>query len=96
MSKEKPIPSTVKFSPDLQKKIDEAANLTGLPKQEIIRLCTAIGLEDLRKLNWDIAGALSQAAESKRQGNAPLLKVAETPDKEPMPKQVPVKYPKGR
>lgn len=86
----------IRIDAALLRKIEEAARLTGLPKQEIIRLCTAIGIEDLRKLNWDIAGTISKAAESQVQGNAPLLKVAETPDKEPMPKQVPVKYPKGR
>ena len=78
MKGEKPIPSTVKFSLTLQKKIDEAAEKTGLPKQEVIRLCTAIGLEDLRRLDWDIAGALSRAADCQLSGNAPRLKVAPT------------------
>jgi hypothetical protein len=62
MSKEKAIPSTVKFSPELQLKVDEAAKKTGLPKQEIIRLCTAIGIEDLRKVGWDLARLVSDAA----------------------------------
>lgn len=64
--KEKNIPSTIKFSPELQGKIAEAAKKTGLPKQEIIRLCTAIGIEDLRKVNWNLAKVISDAAESKK------------------------------
>ena len=63
MKEKKSIPSTVKFSLQLQEKIDEAANKTGLPKQEIIRLCAAMGLEDLRKLDWDIPRALSDASD---------------------------------
>jgi hypothetical protein len=62
--KEKPIPSTIKFSPELQEKIAEAAKITGLPKQELIRLCTAIGIEDLRRINYDIAGAIVDKAKA--------------------------------
>ena len=54
--KEKPIPSTIKFSPELQEKIAEAAKITGLP--------TAIGIEDLRRINYDIAGAIVDKAKA--------------------------------
>lgn len=63
--KEKPIPSTIKFSLEIQEKITEASKKTGLPKQEIIRLCTAIGIEDLRKVGWDLAKVISDAAEKR-------------------------------
>jgi adenylyl- and sulfurtransferase ThiI len=75
--KDKPIPSTIKFSPELQEKIAEAARITGLPKQEIIRLCTAIGIEDLRRINYDIAGAIVDKAKPIKQDPVSYLKVAE-------------------
>ena len=74
--KEKPIPSTIKFSPELQEKIAEAAKITGLPKQEIIRLCTAIGIEDLRRIDYDIAGAIVDKAKPVP-SQVSYLKVAE-------------------
>ena len=46
----------------LQEKIAEASRRTGLAQADIIRLCTAIGIEDLRRLNWDLAGTVSRAA----------------------------------
>ncbi len=60
------IPSSVKFSKDVNAKITEAAKRTGLSKQNIIRICTAMGIEDLRRLGWDIPGHLSAAAEQTR------------------------------
>lgn len=94
--KEKPIPSTIKFSPELQDKIAEASKRTGLPKQEIIRLCTAIGLEDLRRCNFDIASAIVDQAKGKASAFIPMM-VAEESGEMPIPsgKAVPVKYPAG-
>lgn len=65
MAKSKPTPSTVKFSSELQEQIAEAAQKTNLPKQEVIRLCTAIGIESLRKIKWDISKIISEAADLK-------------------------------
>ncbi|MGJ8644895.1 MAG: hypothetical protein ACSHX9_15925 [Luteolibacter sp.] len=62
MGKEKSFPSTVKFSPELQKKIAIAAEKMELPKQEVIRLSAAIGLEKLRRINYDLAAAVVEKA----------------------------------
>ena len=89
--KEKPIPSTIKFSPELQEKIAEASQRTGLPKQEIIRLCTAIGIEDLRRCNFDIASAIVDQAKGKAPAFIPMM-AAEESGEIPIPsgKAVPV------
>lgn len=65
MSKEQSKSVPVRMDAELQSKITEAAKKTGLPKQEIIRLCTAIGIEDLRKVGWDLAKLVSDAAEKR-------------------------------
>ena len=75
MKTNKPMPSTVKFSPELQKKIDEAAEKTGWPKQEVIRICVAMGLEDLRRIDWDIVGNLCDAAAPARNIVPPISSV---------------------
>jgi hypothetical protein len=91
MKKDKPIKRsddnttlTISLAKSLKARIEEAATAD----KRKVSPWIAIQLEELLD---DM-----EANQSKRQGNAPLLKVAETPDKEPMPKQVPVKYPKGR
>ena len=94
--KEKHIPSTIKFSPELQEKIAEASKRTGLPKQEIIRLCTAIGIEDLRRCNFDIASAIVDQAKGKAPAFIPTM-VAEEADTLPRPEQKSgITYPKGK
>lgn len=76
MSKDKPLPTTIKFSPKLQAKVEEAGRRMGLPKQEIIRLCTAIGLEDLRRINFDLASAVVDKAKPSETSHS-HLRVAE-------------------
>jgi len=71
-------PSTVKFPQSTLDKIDLAAEITGLPKQEIIRLCTAIGLEDLRRIDYDLAGTVVDMVRGPvKKREASGLKVAE-------------------
>lgn len=68
MSDEKPNKThvvPVRMSPKLLEKIDEAARRTGLAKADVIRICLAIGCEDLRKVGFDIARVISEAAEGK-------------------------------
>ncbi|MCW1922684.1 S24 family peptidase [Luteolibacter arcticus] len=52
----------MKFPQSTMDKLDLAAELTGLPKQELIRFCTAIGLEDLKKVGFDLAKLVSDTA----------------------------------
>lgn len=56
----KPVP--IRIEPELDAKIEEAARLTGMSKAEVMRLAMRIGFEDLRRINYDIAGAVLDAA----------------------------------
>lgn len=78
MSEKPPPPTTVKFPPETVAKINQASKLTGLPKQEIIRLATAIGLEDLRKVGFNLARVVSDAAEKQSEPST-HLHVADEP-----------------
>ncbi len=77
------------MDPDLLEHVKLAAERTGLAQADILRLCLAIGLEDLRKLDYKIPSVLSEAAarrppSSTRYDATPFskdLKVAE-PDPE--------------
>jgi predicted DNA-binding protein len=56
----KPVP--IRIEPELDAKIEEAARLTGMSKADVMRLAMRIGFEDLRRINYDIAGAVLDAA----------------------------------
>lgn len=80
MSEQSPKKATIPVRVDdaLQKKIAEASKMTGLAQADIIRLCTAMGIEDLRRVDWDLAGTLSQAANPPAQSSLRALpKVAD-------------------
>jgi metal-responsive CopG/Arc/MetJ family transcriptional regulator len=56
------MPVPINMPRALLDKIEEAAALTGLSRQDVIRLAVRIGLEDLRRCNFDIAGAIVDKA----------------------------------
>jgi hypothetical protein len=62
MATDKPTPVSIRLDDRLMEKIKEATERTGLSQQDIMRLTLAIGIEDLKRLNWDLAGTLSRAA----------------------------------
>lgn len=62
MAKDKTTPVPLRIEPELDAKIEEAARLTGLSKADVMRLAMRIGFEDLRTINYDIAGAVVTAA----------------------------------
>jgi hypothetical protein len=72
MAKKTTIPSTVKFPPEILEKLKEASELTGLPAQEIIRLCASIGLVHLEKINFKIASAIYHAPVAKPSASDPV------------------------
>jgi len=89
MKKDKPIKRsdenttlTVSLAKTLKARIEEAA----AADRRKVSPWIAIQLEELLDR--------MEETQSQSKGNAPLLKVAETPDKGPMLKQLPVKYPK--
>jgi DNA-binding MurR/RpiR family transcriptional regulator len=62
MAKDKTTPVPIRIEPELDAKIEEAARLTGLSKADVMRLAMRIGFEDLRKIDYDLAGIISAAA----------------------------------
>lgn len=58
----KTIITQLRFEPALLEKITEAANKTGLSKADIMRLSMEIGLEDLRRLDFDLPSLISASA----------------------------------
>ena len=58
----KTVITQLRFEPALLEKITEAAQLTGLSKADIMRLAMETGLEDLRRLNFNLPALISQTA----------------------------------
>jgi hypothetical protein len=58
-------PVAVRFDKGQIVKIETAAKLTGLAKQDIIRLCLSIGLEKLARINYDLSSVILTATASK-------------------------------
>jgi DNA-binding MurR/RpiR family transcriptional regulator len=58
----KTVITQLRFEPALLEKITEAANQTGLSKADIMRLSMQIGLEDLRRIDFDLPSLISSSA----------------------------------
>ena len=56
------VSAPIRMSPDLAAKVEEAKRLTGLAQADILRLALAIGLEDLRRVGFDLPKAISMSA----------------------------------
>jgi len=80
------VSAPIRMSPDLKAKVDLAVEMTGISQAEILRLALAIGLEDLRRVAYDLPALVSKEArpELKKPGNyrnlslVPTARVAET------------------
>lgn len=80
------VAAPLRIPPELKAKVDEAARLMHAKPADVMRLALAIGLEDLARINHDVAGVISRAvmetAEAPPQLREPRhqpLKVAEDP-----------------
>ena len=60
--KSKTVITQLRFEPALLEKINEAAKRTGLSKADVMRLAMETGLEDLRRLNFDLPALISETA----------------------------------
>ncbi len=60
--KAKTIITQLRFEPALLKKITEAAKKTSLSKADIMRLAREVGLEDLRRVDFDLPALISHSA----------------------------------
>ena len=75
----KPIP--ISIPNELLDKINHVAALMNRSKQEIMRLAMEIGLEDLKRCNYDLAGAIVEKAHQKREAAMLSSVLAEDPTK---------------
>lgn len=57
-------PTSLKLTPELEALISTAADRLDRPKQEVIRLALEVGMERIKRINYDIAGAIEDAAEA--------------------------------
>lgn len=57
-------PMALRIPPDLMQQIKEVGKIMGKADQEVIRLATEIGLEHLRRVNYNIASPILDASES--------------------------------
>lgn len=82
----KKVSAPIRMEPALAAKVAEAVNQTGLSQAEIMRLALAIGLEDLRRVGYDLPSLVSTSARpdleaTVRRSNltvVPSARVAET------------------
>lgn len=98
MNEPKRVSAPIRMSPELLAKVNEACRRTGKSQATILRLALGMGLEDLKRIDYDIEGTLSKAA------NALPSHLSMVPDEQgnesslstPAPGAQPVKYPTGR
>lgn len=69
MSKKESTPIPLRINPLLEQMIDEAARLTGMAKSDTMRLALRIGLEDLRRIDYDVPGAVVDKAKPETIGD---------------------------
>lgn len=99
MSDNKRVSAPIRMSPDLLEKVRIASERTGIAQADILRICLAIGLEDLRRINYDIATAILDLS---RKEQVSHLRVAEevgndlSHSSDADGARQPVKYPAGR
>lgn len=99
MSDNKKVSAPIRMSPELLEKVRIASDRTGIAQADILRICLAIGLEDLRRINYDISTAILDLS---RREQTTHLRVAEEPGNDQSHSsgadgvRSPVKYPAGR
>lgn len=58
-------PMSVRIPPKLMARLILASKIMGIPKQEVLRQAAEIGLEHLRRIDYDTARAIIDAHEGK-------------------------------
>ena len=73
----KRVSAPIRMSEELAEKVQEAARRTGLAQADILRMALAIGLEDLKRVDYDIPRLVSEAArpEAAPAGKRPKLEL---------------------
>lgn len=65
MATDKTVSFPVRLPSELDAEIQKAADLTGISKQDLMRLCLRIGLVDLRAAEHDLPGIVKKIADDK-------------------------------
>jgi hypothetical protein len=91
------MPETVSFpirmSAGLKKALQQASELTDFSLQDLARLALKIGLEDMRRCNYDLAGAIVDKSEATKESQrSGLMLAAETTESPRAPAQSPTVY----
>lgn len=89
----KKVSAPLRMSPELLEKVQLASDRTGISQADILRLCLAIGLEDLRRIGYDLAGAVLDT--SRQTATTRLAAVADLPNEHAPPARKRVRYPSG-
>lgn len=58
-------PLSIRVQPALAERIKQVAEIMGKPESELIRDCISIGLERLKQIKYDVAGAILDASEKR-------------------------------
>lgn len=56
---------SLRIPPKLMAGIVQAAEIMGLPKQDVLRMAASIGLEHLRRIDYNLEKAVVDASEGK-------------------------------
>lgn len=78
--KSKSVITQLRFEPALLEKITEAANKTGLSKADVMRLAMETGLEDLRRIDFDLPSLISSTARGRSLYDVNQISNTETKD----------------
>ena len=65
MATDKTVSFPVRLPIELDADLQRAAGLTGISKQDLMRLCMRIGLSDLRAAEYDLPGIVKRIADDK-------------------------------
>jgi DNA-binding MurR/RpiR family transcriptional regulator len=62
----KKVSAPIRMETELMEQVKHAAQQTLLSQADIMRLCLAMGLDDLKRLDYKIASTLSKQARTKK------------------------------
>lgn len=71
MEEPKKVSAPIRMDAELLEKVKMAGKKTGLAQADVMRLCLAIGLEDLKRVDYDLAKVIAEAASHQRESIAP-------------------------
>lgn len=70
----------MRFKQDLLEKLAAAAEALGLPQQDVARMSMAVGLEHLRRIDYDLTKLIVETIERQPSALPPISLNEDTPD----------------